>query len=234
MSGSSRRRPALRFTALAALLALACGGEAEPASDLPAARVADGPHDLAVVDMGALGEIRIELLPELAPRTVARFAERARAGHYDSTTFHRVIPGFMIQGGSPWTRDADPRNDANNDGGPAVPDELSDFPHVRGTVSFANQGRPDTGRVQFFIVHGDQPELDGRYAAFGRVVRGMEVVDAIASLEIDTYGRYGPPDRPHPVDARIERIRIVPAGERTPDASLPDAARSLDPLPANG
>lgn len=210
---------------LCAGLALGCGSDEKPreADALPVARVEDGPHDVAVLDLGPLGEIRIELLPELAPRTVARFVELSRSGLYDGTTFHRVIPDFVIQGGSPFTRDKDPRNDARDAQGPSVPDEFTDYRHVRGTVSFANKGAPDSGKVQFFIVQRDQPQLDGHYSVFGRVVEGMEVVDAIAALEIDRYGRYGPPNRPYPVDARIEHVRIETA-----------AGEVLAPLEANG
>jgi peptidyl-prolyl cis-trans isomerase B (cyclophilin B) len=197
--------------ALAMGAALACDGPAPQQPAPPPPDVRDGPHDLAILELEELGEIHVELLPEIAPKTVAHFIERAEGGHYNGTTFHRVKPGFMIQGGSPSTRDADPRNDGLVDTGPYVPDEFSGFPHERGTVSLANKGTPDSGRMQFFIMQGDV-ELRSDYAAFGRVVRGLDVVDAVAALEIDTYGRYGPTDRPYPMDARIERVRIVRAG----------------------
>jgi peptidyl-prolyl cis-trans isomerase B (cyclophilin B) len=219
--------------ALVAILSLACTEAASEAPPPPPSAVPNaGPHDVAVVEVGGLGEIHIELLPEIAPQTVAHFIERARGGHFDGTTFHRVIPSFMIQGGSPSTRDADPRNDGLRDEGPIVPDEFSDFPQVRGTVSLANRGTRDSGQMQFFIML-DERELGGRYAAFGRVVRGAEVADAVAALEIDTYGRYGPRDRPYPIDARIERVRIVPAGDAAARASE-EAPGSLDPPPVNG
>lgn len=197
-------------------VALACG-ESTPEEPVapPPPEVRDGPHDLAILDLEGLGEIHVELLPEIAPKTVAHFIGRAEGGHYDGTSFHRVEPGFMIQGGSPSTRDADPRNDGVGDTGPTVPDEFSGFPHVRGTVSLANRGTPDSGRMQFFIML-DEVQLGGDYAAFGRVVQGLDVVDAVAALEIDTYGRYGPRNRPYPVDARIHRVRIVRAGDSGP------------------
>jgi cyclophilin family peptidyl-prolyl cis-trans isomerase len=211
-------------------LALACGGEAVPDATTAAAAAAEtqsmdgdgaaaravdpiesGPHDVAVLDMGELGTIRIELLPELAPQAVARFEELAGRGSYDGTYFHRVIPGFMIQGGDPFTRNADPRDDGKGGMGAYLEDEFSDTPHVRGTVAMANKGFPDSGNSQFFIVHQDSSQLDGRFSIFGRVVEGMETVDAIAALEIDTFGRYGPPDRPYPVSAVVESLRIEPA-----------------------
>ena len=192
-----------------------CGEGPAPTDDASEVRRPadfDGPHDVAVLTLEGLGEIRIELLPELAPGTVKLFTELAEARKYDGTTFHRVIPGFMIQGGSPSTRKSDVRKHGR--GGLAeFPDEYSDVTHARGAVSLANKGRKNTAAGQFFIVHQDSPQLDGNYTIFGRVSDGMAVVDAITELEIDEFGRYGPENRPHPRDARILTIRIESAGE---------------------
>ena len=183
-----------------------------PALDTPA--LAEGPRAELVLAMEALGEIRIELLPELAPQTVAKVSERATSGLYDGTTFHRVIPEFMIQGGNPNSRDNDPRDDHHNGGGLDVPDEHTGYPMTRGTVAMANSGRPGSTDVHFFIVLADAPHLDGAHNVVGRVRAGMEVVDAIARLEIDRFGRYGPPNRPYPVDARIAKAVVVAPGDR--------------------
>lgn len=172
--------------------------------------ISSGPHDVAVLKIRNLGSIRFELLPELAPNTVAHFSKLAQQDYYAGTTFHRVVPGFMIQGGDPNSRDADPRNDGKG-GGTGIQSEFSGVSHVRGIVSLANRGNRDTGGSQFFIVHADAPHLDGNYSVFGRVIEGLDVVDAITELEIDTYGRYGPEARPHPVDVVIESIHIEPA-----------------------
>jgi peptidyl-prolyl cis-trans isomerase B (cyclophilin B) len=194
----------------AGVLALGCGGgEAKP----PGEPVADGPHEVAVLTLQELGEIRFELLPELAPRSVENFKKLAGEGFYDGTSFHRVIPGFMIQGGDPLTKDNDPRNDGKGGPGYTIPDEFSALPHARGIVSMAKKNTPHSGGSQFFIVHQDAPHLDGRYSVFGRVVRGMDVVDAIAELEIDKFGRYGPTDRPYPVSAVIESVRVESPGQ---------------------
>ena len=164
-----------------------------------------------------MGRIRIELLPEVAPETVKLFSELVEKGAYDGTTFHRVVPGFVIQGGSPSTRKADPRNHGR--GGVAdFPDEFSDVTHDRGAVSLANKKRRGTAHGQFFIVHRDSPALDGQFTLFGRVSEGMEVVDAITELEIDTFGRFGPRDRPHPRDARITSIALERADAAPPPA----------------
>jgi len=185
-------------------------GVAENAAPRPEALVAPGPHETVILEMGDLGSIQIELLPELAPTTVAHFKKLVREGFYDDTTFHRVIPGFMIQGGDPLTRNHDPRDDGRGGPGYSIEDEFSTYPHVRGTVSMANTGSHDSGGSQFFIVHEDTPHLDGAHTVFGRVVDGLATVDAVTQLEIDEYGRYGPNDRPYPVDARVSRFRVEP------------------------
>jgi cyclophilin family peptidyl-prolyl cis-trans isomerase len=198
---------------LGAALAIACGAQDAPSApeppDEPSAQVLDGPHPIAQLDLGELGEVQIQLLPEIAPKTVARFAELANEGFYDGTTFHRVIPGFMIQGGDPLTRNADPRDDGKGGSPDIIPDDYSDLPMLRGSVAMANRGSPQSAQGQFFIVHADSRKLDGKYTIFGRVLEGIDVIDAVTDLEIDTYGRFGPPDRPYPVDARIASLRVV-------------------------
>jgi cyclophilin family peptidyl-prolyl cis-trans isomerase len=145
---------------------------------------------------GTTGRIEIELMPELAPESVAHVLARAREGDYDGTTFHRVIPGFMIQGGDPKSRDRDPTNDGRGGLDVRIVDEPSEAPFVRGVVALANRGRPDTSGSQFFIMHADTPALAGDYNVIGRVRSGMVVVDAIAEVDRDEFGRWGPKDRP--------------------------------------
>ena len=207
----------------AALLLAACGADdatspppaAKPAPGgrpaLPHAEIADGPHDIAVLEIRDLGDIRIELLPEVAPDTVANFVELARRGFYDGTQFHRVIPGFMIQGGDPNTKEPDPRRYGRGGPGYTIEDEHSDLPHTRGMVSMAKSGAPNSGGSQFFILQGDAPHLDGKHSLFGRVIAGMDVVDAITELPRDDVGRYGPRNRPYPTPALVETIVIEPA-----------------------
>jgi len=203
---------ALALIALAALLSGACREQEAPVAKLTAQDlIAKGAHPYAILEIHDMGEIRIELLPEIAPQTVANFIKLAEEGFYAGIQFHRVIPGFILQAGDPYSRDSDPRQLGSGGPGYTIPDEFSDFPHTRGVVSMANKGAPNSGGSQFFILHGDAPQLDGRYAVFGRVVEGMDVVDAIASVEIDTYGRYGPTDRPYPVPVVIDAVRIEPA-----------------------
>jgi cyclophilin family peptidyl-prolyl cis-trans isomerase len=215
-----------RVRALAGLLLLllpvtgAAGCGSEPSRPTPSVRTVSltaGPHPVADLRVKDLGTIRIELLPEAAPRTVAQFEKLAGEAFYDGTTFHRVIPDFMIQGGCPNTRNADPRDDGKGGGEVFLEDEFTNLPHRRGAVSMANRGSRNSGGTQFFILLGDANHLDGKHTVFGRVVEGMEVVDAIAKLEIDKFGRYGPPDRPYPASAVVESIRV----EGTPGSSSP-------------
>ena len=132
-----------------------------------------------------LGEIKVELTPEYAPVTVENFLGLVKEGFYDGLTFHRVIEDFMIQGG-------DPNGDGTGGSDKNIYGEFSAngfkknlLKHSRGVISMARSGHPDSASSQFFIVHRDSPHLDGGYAAFGKVVSGMEVVDKIAATQTD-------------------------------------------------
>jgi peptidyl-prolyl cis-trans isomerase B (cyclophilin B) len=194
---------------LIALLLAACGEEVPVEESVTAADlIVEGPHPHAILEIRDLGQIRIELLPEIAPGTVENFVKLAEEGFYEGITFHRVIPGFMLQAGDPASRGPDPRRVGNGGPGYDIQDEFSEYPHTRGVLSMANRGTRNTAGSQFFIVHQNAPHLDGRHTVFGRVVEGIEVVDAMTEVEIDTYGRYGPIDRPYPVPLMIEAVRI--------------------------
>ena len=148
----------------------------------------------AVIETGK-GEIEIEFLPDKAPGHVENFLKLAREGFYDGTTFHRVIPGFMIQGGCPNTKDAQGSKAAHGTGGPGynVDAEFNDTTHARSVVSMARAQDPNSAGCQFFVCVADSTFLDKQYTAFGRVVRGMEAVDAIVSAPRDP--RDNPKDR---------------------------------------
>lgn len=141
---------------------------------------------ITVKDMGV---IEIEFLPDKAPETVENFAKLAREGAYNGTTFHRVIPGFMIQGGDPRSTNDNPNDDGTGGPGYRIDDEFSDVKHVRGILSMANMGYPNSAGSQFFIVVKDAPYLDGKYAAFARVVSGIEVADQVVAVETDARAR---------------------------------------------
>ena len=118
------------------------------------------------------GEIRIEFFPDDAPKTVENFVTLAKKGFYDNLTFHRVVPGFVVQGGDP---------QGNGTGGPGhtIKAEFNKNKHVRGSLAMARSAHPDSAGSQFYITYGAQPHLDGSYTVFGKVVSGMEHVDTI-------------------------------------------------------
>ncbi len=179
------------------LAAAGCGaGESPTAAAAADFRWPEGPRPIAILQVEGMGEIHVALYPKLAPATVENFTKLANEDFYAGTTFHRILPEMMIQGGDPDSRDDEPRNDGHGTAGYQIEDEFSEAPHVRGVISMANTGGRNTGSSQFFILRADAPHLDGKHSIFGRVVAGIEVVDAIATVERDEYGRWGPPNRP--------------------------------------
>jgi len=125
------------------------------------------------------GNIEIAFYPKEAPNHVDNFLQLARKGFYDGSTFHRVIPGFMIQGGDPKSKDDNPRNDGTGGPGYSVKAEFNKISHKRGILSMARSRNPDSGGSQFFICVADAPHLDGQYTVFGHVTSGLEAVDQI-------------------------------------------------------
>ncbi len=129
-------------------------------------------HPFAVIVMEKGGEIRVELFPEDAPKTVESFVALAKKGFYDGLTFHRVVPGFVTQGG-------DPKGDGTGGPGYTLKAEFNKRRHVRGTLAMARAQHPDSAGSQFYICFAPAPHLDGQYTVFGQVVSGMEVVDRV-------------------------------------------------------
>ena len=126
----------------------------------------------AVITLEKGGEIRIEFFPEDAPKTVENFVTLAKKGYYDGLAFHRVVPGFVVQGG-------DPKGDGTGGPGYKIKAEFNKHKHVRGTVAMARSQDADSAGSQFYITFGPQPNLNGSYTVFGQVVSGMELVDKI-------------------------------------------------------
>jgi len=147
------------------------------------------------------GEIELKFFPEVSPKHVSNFIKLAKDGFYDGTIFHRVIPGFMIQGGDPNTKTPDSSTYGMGGPGHKVPAEFNNIPHKRGILSMARANDPDSAGSQFFIVVKDSSFLDGQYTVFGEVVRGMEAVDAIVNLPRDT--------RDMPKERVEMKIRVV-------------------------
>lgn len=145
-------------------------------------------NPIVTIEMEEGGTIKAELLPEVAPNTVNNFISLIQKGFYDGLIFHRVIKGFMIQGGDPSGRGV---------GGPGytIKGEFTSngfknaLKHERGVLSMARTNDPDSAGSQFFIMHENSPHLDGQYASFGKVIEGMDVVDKIASTKTDFSDR---------------------------------------------
>jgi len=149
------------------------------------------------------GEMVIRLWPDVAPKTVENFKKLAKEGFYDGTAFHRIIKGFMIQGGDPLSKTDD---EMVGTGGPGykIKAEFNDKPHVRGVLSMARSNDPNSAGSQFFICHGDPRFLDRQYTAFGKLTKGDDVLEKIATTQTQPGDR--PVKRMH-----IESIKIVPA-----------------------
>ena len=154
-------------------------------------------------------EIKVELYPEKAPNTVNNFIDLINSGFYDDTIFHRVIKGFMIQGGDP---------KGNGTGGPGygIKGEFSsngfenDLMHKRGVLSMARAQNPNSAGSQFFIMHADSPNLDGQYAAFGKVIEGIDEVDRIVSVDKNFR------DKPK-ADQVMEKVSVETFNEEYPE-----------------
>ncbi len=153
------------------------------ADKAPAGKQAAAPKGPKAVIKTKFGEIELRLWPDVAPKHVENFIKLAKSGFYNGTIFHRVIPGFMIQGGDPNTKDS-LKKETYGQGGPGytVPAEFNDTPHKRGILSMARAQDPDSAGSQFFIVVEDSRFLDRKYTAFGEVTKGIGVADKIVNL----------------------------------------------------
>jgi peptidyl-prolyl cis-trans isomerase B (cyclophilin B) len=162
--------------------------------------------EVAVISTSA-GDMVIEFWPDVAPNTVSNFIKLAKSGFYDGTCFHRVIKGFMIQGGDPLTKDEAKKGSwGTGDPGYKIKAEFNKNSHVRGVISMARSQSPDSAGSQFFICHGDPKFLDGQYTAFGKLIKGDDVLEKIATTP--TLPRDVPATRQN-----VKSIKIVPASE---------------------
>jgi peptidyl-prolyl cis-trans isomerase B (cyclophilin B) len=204
--GGTRRRAAVVAANLIACAALGVGlvlGQSsptptpappeKPAAPAPEKGTMDKPaaakKEVAVIKTN-LGTIVFEFLPDVAPKMVDNFKDLAKTGFYDGTTFHRVINGFMIQGGDPLSKDNNPSNDGTGEGPRKMPAEFTTkYSHARGMVSTARGSDVNSGSCQFFIVQKDSTFLDNKYTIFGRVLEGLDVVDKISNVPKDRGDR---------------------------------------------
>lgn len=141
--------------------------------------------DIRAVISTDAGDITVEFLADKAPKHVENFLKLAREGFYDETRFHRVIPGFMIQGGDPNTKTDDSKRWGTGGPGYTIDAEFNDVHHERGVLSMARSADPNSAGSQFFICHGEAGFLDQKYTAFGRVCDGLDALDAIANAECE-------------------------------------------------
>ena len=158
------------------------------------------------------GEMVIEFWPDVAPNTVENFKKLARKGFYDGTAFHRIVKGFMIQGGDPLTKD--PSAEARwgtGDPGYKINAEFNQRPHVRGVISMARSQDPNSAGSQFFICLGDAAFLNGQYTAFGKVIKGDDVLGKLGDVET-TFSGNGEKSKPTSRQG-VESIKIVPANQ---------------------
>jgi peptidyl-prolyl cis-trans isomerase B (cyclophilin B) len=203
----------------AVLLATGCSNQkpAEPAANISAAATNQTPsapdtNDVAVLETSE-GEMVIQFWPDVAPKTVENFKKLAQAGFFDGTAFHRIIDGFMIQGGDPNTKDPAKENEYGTGGpGYTIPGEVSNRPdrhHLRGVISMANSGSPDTAGSQFFICLADLPQLDGGYTTFGKLIKGDEVLTKLGKSPVKPNAQ-GEPSQPVNRVSLLS-VKIVPA-----------------------
>ena len=156
---------------------------------------------MVIIEMENGKKIKIELYPDIAPETVKNFEELVGRGFYDGLIFHRVIPGFMIQGGDPEGTGMG-GSDKRIRGEFAANGHPNSLKHTRGVISMARSQNPNSASSQFFIMHADAPHLDGQYAAFGKVIEGMDAVDEIAAVATDFR------DRPR-MDMRMAKVTLA-------------------------
>jgi len=189
---------------------------AEPAAK--AAKPAKPADDVAVFDTSK-GRMVAEFWEKDAPQTVANFKKLARQGFYNGTGFHRIMKGFMIQGGDPNSKN--PNAPDLGTGGPGynINDEFNSHLHVKGVLSMAHTSAPNSGGSQFFIMHGTSPGLDGKYTAFGHLIAGMDVLDKIANTPTGPNpGMAGENSKPLEWTT-IKSVRIIPRAAYTASAA---------------
>lgn len=155
------------------------------------------------------GDLTLSFWPDVAPKTVENFKKLAREGFYDGTAFHRIMKGFMIQGGCPNTKEGARGMPGTGDPGYKLKAEFNSKPHVRGVISMARSSAPDSAGCQFFICHGDARFLDKQYTAFGELVGGDDVLEKIASVPTKSGGGG---EKSTPIDrVEVKSVKLVPA-----------------------
>ena len=192
------------------LLSLTLGLVTARAADAKTdAKTASGSNEVAVIKTTE-GDMVLEFWPDVAPKTVENFKTLARKGFYDGTAFHRIIKGFMIQGGDPYTKD--PTKESlwgQGDPGYKIKAEFNNRSHQFGVISMARSNDPDSAGSQFFLCNGDASQLDHKYTAFGKVIKGEDVLKKISDTPV-TANQFGERSKPTK-RVEVQSIKLVPA-----------------------
>ena len=192
------------------MLLMASAAFATEEEEKPKTTPTSSSNDVAVIKTSE-GDMVIQFWTDAAPNTVENFKKLARQGFYDGTTFHRIVKGFMIQGGDPNSKDPAKEN-SYGQGGPGynIKAEFNDHSHDLGVISMARSQDPDSAGSQFFICLGPVHRLDHQYTTFGKLIKGQDVLEKIGGIEV-TRNSMGEPSKPTK-RVVIESIKIVPAG----------------------
>ncbi|HET9940970.1 MAG TPA: peptidylprolyl isomerase [Candidatus Eisenbacteria bacterium] len=226
----------IRYTGV--MLALGAFG-AQPAFAAGAAKKSAASSDEVAVMETTKGRMVIEFWDKEAPQTVDNFKKLARQGYFDGTGFHRIIKGFMIQGGDPKSKNPKAPDLGTGDPGYKIKDEFNSHKHVAGVLSMANSGTPNSAGSQFFIMDGAAPFLDGKYTAFGHVIEGMNVEKDIANTPVGPNAMMGG-EKSKPLEwTTVKSVKIVPRSSLvakaggTPASAKPAAATEVKSTPAS-
>lgn len=195
----------MKISAILSLLSLAV-------APVAALHAADAVNDEVAIIETTVGPIVVEFWPDVAPETVANFKKLANDKFYDGTAFHRIIDGFMIQGGDPLTKDASKEAMwGTGDPGYKIKAEFNNRPHERGVLSMARSQDPNSAGSQFFVMLGRAPHLDGQYTGFGKMIKGEETLAKIAATPVAPNAG-GEPSKPLE-RVGIQSVKIVPRSE---------------------
>ena len=225
----------IRYTGV--MIALASFG-AQPAFAAAAAKKSAASSDEVAIMETTKGRMVIEFWDKEAPQTVDNFKKLARQGYFDGTGFHRIIKGFMIQGGDPKSKNPKAPDLGTGDPGYKIKDEFNSHKHVAGVLSMANSGTPNSAGSQFFIMDGAAPFLDGKYTAFGHLIEGMNVEKDIANTPVGPNAMMGG-EKSKPLDwTTVKSVKIVSRSSLVaktggaPASAKPAAAAEVKTTPA--
>jgi peptidyl-prolyl cis-trans isomerase B (cyclophilin B) len=196
-----------------------------------ASKAAAAGEEVAILETSR-GRMVVEFWEKDAPKTVANFKKLARQGYFDGTGFHRIIKGFMVQAGDPKSKNPKAPDLGTGDPGYKIPDEFNARKHVKGVLSMANSGTPNSAGSQFFIMHAPAAHLDGKYTGFGRLIEGMDVLDAIANSPTGPNAMMGG-EKSRPLEwTTMKSVKIAPKASMAAAGKAKSAATASKPKPS--